>query len=589
MLLFDPALRSSLDLFQRTYHALLRSSGEIQIQAMVEPYAAVEPSLHEGVRARVPDLSALIYTSLRLPACINQVRLLLLGQSDEVFSRHGYGHVQEWQQVSAPGRRRKMFFDGHETLAVLIASPSDLDDLIPILVAYQIEWNKIHSLLRDPRHGPTIVQMLEDACAGHVASPEEQETLLATLGLSPQDLGRLAVAWGAVLPERLLEMERRRKRFAVRMLGGSLMDYQRATLRWWWQIESGLPHLAIADRPVYFVSSNTHSLINLLSGFALRHTNELLAFLDQPRHADLREEYARIEAEEVRSSRENFFYYVQKKYQADPASRVYFERRAAEERRLGIWRIPSRFYVDVDAQVIELRKLDAALLDPRLRVPGIEHLHESDALLINIDYPLGLAAYNILTIVGRSVGKLLGVYILGKAATLNGKIGDVLIPSQVYDDHSGNTYAFANSFVAADIEPYLVYGSVLDNQKALTVRGTFLQNQAFLDALHHNFITDVEMESGPYLSAIYEQTFPERTPSDENVSFFHPPYELGFLHYASDTPTSKGQNLGSKNLSYFGMDPTYATALAVVRRILKHEIRRVEDSQQSAIVSEDRS
>ena len=54
----------------------------------------------------------------------------------------------------------------------------------------------------------------------------------------------------------------------------------------------------------------------------------------------------------------------------------------------------------------------------------------------------------------------------------------------------------------------------------------------------------------------------------ETVSLLRPPFDLGFLHYASDTPYSKGMNLGSRNLSYFGMDPTYATSLATARRIL---------------------
>jgi hypothetical protein len=215
-------------------------------------------------------------------------------------------------------------------------------------------------------------------------------------------------------------------------------------------------------------------------------------------------------------------------------------------------------------------------LDPRLRLAGIERLAQSNALLINIDYPLGLAAYHILTIVARSVGTLLGVYALGKAATLNGKIGDVLIPNVVYDDHTGNTYYFAPAFRASDIEPYLVYGAVLDNQKAVTVRGTFLQNRLFLDELYRSFFTDLEMEAGPYLSAIYEQFNPDRTPQGRSVSFFDPPYDFGFLHYASDTPASKGRNLGSQNLSYFGMDPTYATALACARRILSREIARLD-------------
>jgi hypothetical protein len=571
MRLQDRDVRAPLDMFHRTYHSLLRSSGEIQVQALAEQYAAFAPSLHHAVRSTTPDLAALTYTSLRLPACIDDVRLVLLGQSHEVFARHGYGDVLSWQVVSAPGRRRKMFFDGRETLAVLIASPSDVDDIVPILVAFQIEWNKIHALLGDPR----LVAALE-RLRDHADIPlDEQEALLVPLGLQREDMLRLRTIWGERMPERLLRIGEWKKRFAVRMLGGSLMDYERATLRWWWHIEQELGRVSFRERPVYFVSSNTHSLVNLLSGFALANADELLRFIRAQDHGGLLGEYEKIVAEQVPSSIENFFYYVQKKYQSDPSSADYFARRAALERELGIHRVSSRFYVDVDVQVIELARLDPARLDPRLRMEGVEQLKASDALLLNIDYPLGLAAYHILKIIARSVGALCGVYVLGKAATLNGKIGDVLIPNVVYDEHTDTSFSFAPAFSAADVEPYLAHGSVLDNQKAITSRGTFLQNSAFLDALYRDFFTDVEMEAGPYLNAMYEHTFAERYPAGDVVSFLRPPFDLGFLHYASDTPYSKGLNLGSHNLSYFGMDPTYATALAVARRIICQEIARL--------------
>ncbi len=557
----DRVVRAPLDLFHRTYHSLLRSTGEIQLQALAEPYAACEPSLHHGVRETAPDLAALTYTSLRLPACISRVRLVLLGQSHEVFARQGYGAVTSWQPVSAPGRRRKMFYDGAETLAVLIASPSDLDDIVPMLVAYQIEWNKLHDLLTDPR-----MPALE-----HI----EIAVLADTLQIAPEDVARLRTIWGEGLAEQLTTIAHRKKRLAIRMLGGSLIDYERATLRWWINIEERLPQFNLRERPIYFISSNTHSLINLFSGFALRNSAELLAYLQAEDHAGLLTEHRKILDAEVPSSHENFLYYVQKKYQSDPASRPYFARRAAEEQALGIARVPSRFYIDVDAQVIDLRRLDPARLDPRLRVNGVERLQQSDALIFNIDYPLGLAAYQILKLVARSVGGVRGVYVIGKAATLNGKIGDVLIPDEIYDEHTANRYRFVPAFQAVDVEPYLAHGSVLDNQKALTSRGTFLQNHAFLDALYRDFVTDVEMEGGPYLNAVYEQSIAERYPEGQIISLLRPPFDLGFLHYASDTPYSKGMNLGSRNLSYFGMDPTYATSLAVARRILQQEIDRI--------------
>jgi hypothetical protein len=167
------------------------------------------------------------------------------------------------------------------------------------------------------------------------------------------------------------------------------------------------------------------------------------------------------------------------------------------------------------------------------------------------------------------------VYVVGKAATLNGKIGDVMIPNVVYDEHTSNIYHFPASFTASDVEPYLAYGSVLDNQQAVTSRGTFLQNDGFFDALYRDFWTDIEMESGPYLNAIYEHVHALRYPSNEHVSLLRPPFDMGFLHYASDTPYSKGLNLGARNLSYFGMDPTYASSLAVARRVLRHEVDQV--------------
>lgn len=576
MRLQDRDVQAPLEIFYRTYHSLLRSTGEIQMQALVEPYLAFDPILHHDAATPRPDLAALTYTSLRLPACIDQVRLVLLGQSHEVFARYHRGDVTRWQPVSAPGRRRKMFFDGDATLAVLIASPSDLDDLIPMLVAFQIEWNKLHTLISDGN----MLPLLQQGHAAALLTAEAEAALVAALGFQPDDMTRLRTIWGEQLLARLLEIGRRKKRVAVRMLGGSLMDYERATLRWWWHIEESIAPLQLRERPVYFVSSNTHSLVNLLSGFALHNTDELLDFIRAREHTGLLAEYDKIVAEQEPTSRENFFYYVQKKYQADPASRAYFQRRAEEERRLGIHRIASRFYLDIDAQVVELARLDPARIDPRIRGSEFERLRASNALIVNIDYPLGEAAYHILKIVARSVGELRGVYVLGKAATLNGKIGDVLIPNVVYDEHTRNTYHFASSFSAVDVEPYLAHGSVLDNQKAVTSFGTFLQNEPFLDALYRDFFTDIEMEGGPYLNAIYEQTFAARYPKEEIVSFLRPPFDLGMLHYASDTPYSKGINLGSRNLSYFGMDPTYATSLAVARRIVQQEIAQFGQASQ---------
>jgi len=85
--------------------------------------------------------------------------------------------------------------------------------------------------------------------------------------------------------------------------------------------------------------------------------------------------------------------------------------------------------------------------------------------------------------------------------------------------------------------------------------------------------TDIEMETGPYLSGIYEDIYPRRYPVNQIVNLFiNAPYDIGVLHYASDTPYSRRQVLLSKSLSYFGVDSTYAASIAILRRILTNEI-----------------
>jgi hypothetical protein len=80
------------------------------------------------------------------------------------------------------------------------------------------------------------------------------------------------------------------------------------------------------------------------------------------------------------------------------------------------------------------------------------------------------------------------------------------------------------------------------------------------------------MEAGPYLSSVYEMARPKRHPYNEIVNLHNIPFPVGILHYASDTPFSKGKNLGTRNLSYFGMDPTYATTIAILCAILQAEM-----------------
>ncbi|MFN7035718.1 MAG: DUF6909 family protein [Bellilinea sp.] len=554
-----------IDLYLRTIYSLLRTSAEVQIRSLEEVHAATNSSLHPDARRVSPDISALIYSALRLPDCMPEVRSVVLGQSASVFHQHGYDQVESWQPVSARARRRRVFFNGKDTLACYIASRSDIDDIIPTLTAYQIEWNKLHHLLQRWQR-PLNARTFEK-------SEQAFRELANTLEMSVEDLERLRTVWGREFYTNLQRIAHKRCRIGVRLLSGSLADYRRATRAWWGNIERCSQQLG--SRPVYFVSSNTHSLINLLTGFALLHREDLMRFLERKENQELKREWESICNGQVPSSQENFLYYVLKKYQQTNEGRALIHAQAMDEANLGIVRIPSEHYFDVEAQVIELRRLNPARMDPRIKRGEFGWLERSDALILNIDYPLGVAAYNLLVKIAEHVHPILGVYIMGKAATLNGRLGDVMIPNVVQDEHSENTFLFQNAFNASHVAPYLLYGTVLDNQKAVSVYGTFLQNARIMDVIYREGYTDIEMEAGPYLSAVYEMFRPKRHPINEVVNLYEIPFDLGILHYASDTPLSKGKNLGAGALSYFGMDSTYAASIAILRRIFEKEQSRL--------------
>lgn len=551
-----------ISLYMRTYYSLLRTTEEVQIRTLEETHTTMHSILHERAGELVVDMSAFIYSGLRLPDCIRRTRLIVLGQTEEVFKNRGFNNFDTWTPVSAPGRRRRFLFDGKETLAAFIASISDVDDIIPILVAFQIEWNKIHLLIMQAG----LQQRVAAWAATEAADASLAQDLQDALGINTEEWGRLERVWGTSLPTLLGDIAAHRKRMAVQLLAGSHVDYRRATQRWWWHVINKTPQ-DLHGQDVYFVSSNTHSLTNMLTGFAQHHEEALMDYIAQSGDAELQTEAHRIRQGMVPSNWANFLYYVLKKYLATPQGAALAQERQNYEAAHGITRIPSSQTFDLEAQVIQLAHLDPSKVDRRLQDLPLERLVRSRSVILNIDYPLGFAAYHLLARVSASAGDLRGLYVIGKAATLNGRIGDVLIPNVVYDEHSQNTYLFNNVFTATDVARYIAYGDVLDNQRAITVRGTFLQTEAYMKGFLDAGYTDAEMEAGPYLSAVYEFMRPRRYPTNEVVNLYRTPFEIGILHYASDTPISKGQNLGTQNLSYYGMDPTYATTVAVLRRI----------------------
>ncbi|MFN8565678.1 MAG: hypothetical protein U0703_29525 [Anaerolineae bacterium] len=207
-----------IELYMRTYYSLLRSTHTFKVETLVESHTATESTLHVQARSPEPDVSALIYTSLRLPACITEVDFVLLGQLEKSFVDANYP-VTEWERVYAPGRRRRMHFDGEHRLAVFVSSRSDIDDLIPILTAYQIEWNKLNALLQSEVARLFLMQYQDRRTP---LSESELAMLAASLRLDSADLRRIEVVWARASSARCTPCRR----------GASHLEFARSPGRW---------------------------------------------------------------------------------------------------------------------------------------------------------------------------------------------------------------------------------------------------------------------------------------------------------------------------------------------------------------------
>ena len=120
--------KAEVDLFIRSFQTLLRSTGEVRVAGLLEPYLAMDPTLHSRARNPQPDAAALTYVGLRLPPSMPDVRLVLLSTSIEAIESRGYD-LTSWRPQSSPARRRRQFFDGGERVAVLVLS--DVEHICP--------------------------------------------------------------------------------------------------------------------------------------------------------------------------------------------------------------------------------------------------------------------------------------------------------------------------------------------------------------------------------------------------------------------------------------------------------------------------
>lgn len=535
----------NLTAYIQKMHSSLHGGGRVKVSTFMNDHVLAEPVLHSKVGEYSSDIGSIVYGALRLPFEFWQSNQIILGQSDAVFAKVGMDvHTPAWKPTKAIARNRKcLYHPKTKQLAAFIASISDVEDIVTIATALFIEVMKLHQRVLT---GATVEELFSD---------EERSQLQEIFADHWNDFVSLI--------HQPIDWE-------IQLLAGSNVDYAKAIQQWWIHIAGSRKKypMNVYEQPVYFVSSNSHSLMNILSGHALKSKKRLVA--DNAER--LQNNKSAFENEDV--SQENRLYYISRfTEKKDPE---YAQGQRVWEEKNGLYRINPYHHVDVDAQIFSIRDvIKNKWIDPRIHISDAmkKKLAASDALIINIAYPLGMAAYRIFKEVSENVFQMRGVYIMGKAAALNAAIGDVTIPHAVYDHHTENHIFLYNDFNRDTFNRFITKNSILDSQTAVTVHGTYLQNHDSLRDDFSNGRTIVEMEAGPYLNALYEMISPKRYPEKETF-VVNPDFRLGIAYYVSDTPYRSEVNLGAKRLTWEGLNSTYAISLGIVQDIFNTEYRR---------------
>ncbi len=550
----------SLDAYLQAYGGHLHLHNAFNVSDLESHHSGIFSSLHRRAHLKELDVSAFLYAALRLPDCVSRVERILIGPSETVFAASGYPNVADWPQVQSRARRRRYHFDGAKNLAVFVTSVTDVDDIIPSLCAFQIEWNKMHSLLHRSPLGPALA-------SGQMAATAVGPELQRILGLNHADWDMVHRVWAQNNTSKFVELAQSPLSLRIERLPLHRRMFEEAAGEWWDIVSKRFSLDSDLCRPLYLVSSNTHGLANLVSGYATAHEQALTDFLRDQNPDGLWETWL-DSTRDPDSHKANLLCYALRHYlHVHPEA---LAEKTAWEERSGLVRCLPTQYPHLEAQQIQLHQLNPSLLDSRL--VWTSAIGQSRALILNLDYPLGLAAAHLLTQALQRFPQLRGVFILGKSAATMGRLGDILVPSQVYDSHTRTRYQFRNVLNIRRLTPYLTRIAAFDDQKSVTVRGTFLHGRDTSASLIHDDFTGMEMEAGPYLNALYRHfNHQEPAPNETLTLTFPPTFHLGLLHYTSDTPYNIRPSLLSTRLGLSGLEATYASVLSIFQYILDLE------------------
>ena len=223
-------------------------------------------SLHPLAASEELDLGAFLYATRRLPDEVADAKVIVMGQEAIVFKaqRHrpdrGLGAARGARAPAPLVPRRRRHARGAARLRLRPRRPHPHARRLPDRVE---QAAREAARRRTPRRRPVARRSAPRRSAAR------------------RRIGRACATPGArASPSACATSRERRLNLRVRMLGGSAVGYARMTRRWWRPVRATLAEQGLDDRPIYFVSSNAHSIVNLLTGTAREREAEIIEWVD---------------------------------------------------------------------------------------------------------------------------------------------------------------------------------------------------------------------------------------------------------------------------------------------------------------------
>jgi hypothetical protein len=541
-------------------------NGKIRIYDLLDVFREIRPSLHQYVADdRVIDVEALGYSSKRLPNNIYSINTILIKRSVP----ENFGRFEGITEVPSDVKRRDTYqISDSEIIMVTREDVSDILDLVTQLCSFVIEANKI----KEKIVASGLVDELEETTPSQVEMPgftishdsgmsQARKNQLFTklafeLGITEEEILELDQGWHGKLLNKMYQIAKYDHDITIKIhssITSANMDNR--ARQWVEDISGALNELELTDRPIHIVSSNTHSFVNCLSGFVRekRYEIELNRLLEDPKNIEFVEDALRIERERT----DNLKYHVLRSYLAgDPRRKKTYEEYQKAE---GFHFLADRRYTGIPVQIIDVGKLDLEKLDPRIRVDR-ERVAEQRPVLINFEYAFAQQADLIMgALCEEFKTKIRSIAIMGKAGTLVGGRGDIMLPSYFLNDGRLDVYDLfvPNGITKKDMQD-IVTVNVFGDGPMLTVLGTYLQNNEMLSFFAKRWgVLGLEMEAVPYIKKLKQC---------HKLGYFREDLHLYIAYYASDAPTRKGETL-ARGLGYEGVVATYGITIGVLSKI----------------------